>query len=112
MVNDWPAIDKTHRPGDPNVDVCLEYPDDNCSEMETNLPAILPDPSGMSGGGVCDQRFETGSLWTPRDCKLFAIQSSWSESRRYLRATQIRHGVDLIRADFPDLRRFFRKWNP
>jgi hypothetical protein len=105
--NNWPKVGAQNRPPHPDIDVFLEYPNE-CFDVEPNgvtSVATLPHPGGMSGGGVWDQGFaQPDGLWTPRDCKLFAIQSSWNESKRYLRATQIRHWIDLIREDYPDLR--------
>jgi hypothetical protein len=102
----WPEVDPRDRAPDTEIDVFLNYPRESLDVQPNAATSIsaVPDPGGMSGGGVWDQGFVEGKLlWTPRDCKLFAIQSSWEEERRYLRATQIRHWIDLIREDYPDL---------
>jgi hypothetical protein len=103
-VEQWPQVPADSPAPDPDVDVFTAY--------DTDAPAIivgkgvgkLPDPQGVSGGGVwqTDTTHE-GGLWSPECLKLFAIQSTWHQPGKYLRATQIRHWLNLLCQKCPEL---------
>lgn len=100
----WPTVAPEDRKPVSGVDLFIKYDMDaemlplygNC--MDTMIP-----PNGMSGGGLWQSKFKR-SVWQPGSAQLVAIQSSWSESRKYLRAIRIIQWLKLIHADYPDLR--------
>lgn len=102
MHPDWPTA--IAEPGDPNVDVFLEYPEGDAKDMLTGKAMPLPHPGGMSGGGIWDQGFFKGEMWSPDAARLFAIQAGWYARSRFVRGIQIIHWLRLIHRDYPDLR--------
>jgi len=92
-------------PFDPNVDVVLHYCEDDVITVADSGPQALPRPQGMSGGGIWDQDFSKGMVWSASSAKLIGIQSSWFERGRYLRGVQIIHWLNAIYADYPRLRK-------
>ncbi len=99
----WPKVDP---PANPLFDIILDYPsgNDTARRLETNTPTTLPDPEGMSGGGLWDQGFGENALWKPEDAFLIGVQTSWHANRRYIRAVQIVHWLRLVHQHYPDLR--------
>jgi hypothetical protein len=93
-----PAADK-------DLDIILDYPagNDSTTRLDTNQKYKLPDPSGMSGGGLWDQGFGRGKMWSPEHAFLYGIQSAWHETERYVRAVQIVHWFRLVHQHYPDL---------
>jgi hypothetical protein len=92
-------------PLDESIDVFLEYPEapGETVRLDTRVEYPLPNPKGMSGGGLWDQNFEHG-LWSPDSAVLIGIQCGWFESRGYLRAVQVVHWLRLIHEAYEDLR--------
>ena len=101
-----PEIDASSGDREPDdaIDIFLDYPEDGTERLDTGAPLRLESPEGFSGGGLWDQGFTTSELWSPENAVLFAIQSSWNESQRYVRAIQIIHWIDLLRSSIPQLR--------
>lgn len=90
---------------DQDIDILMDYPSgtNNTTRLDTGLPIELPDPRGMSGGGLWDQGFNTGEIWSTNESFLFGIQSAWFPAKRYVRAVQIKHWVRLVHQHYPDL---------
>jgi hypothetical protein len=103
LPNEWPTVPAGAEPANPEVDIFLNYPEDEVTE-DGVTPFNLPHPGGMSGGGIWDQEMFQGELWDPNAVKLIGIQSRWDENGRYLRGVQIVHWLRLVFRDFPDLR--------
>jgi len=101
-----PTWAKVEPPADVNIDIVLDYPagQDQTTRLDTNEKYALPEPGGMSGGGLWDQGFGTHDVWSPTHAFLFGIQSAWHEGKRYVRAVQIIHWLRLIHQHYPDLR--------
>lgn len=96
-------------PADPSVDIILDYPAGNNDivRIDTGAPIVLPNPQGMSGGGLWDQGFGINgpdTLWTHDHAFLYGIQSAWHEKQRYVRAVQIIHWLRLVHQHYPSLR--------
>ena len=102
--HEWPGVFEEMPEPDEKIDVFLDYPKEECQIFETEESTTMPDTTGMSGGGVWDQGDHAEKVWFPGSCTLFAIQESCCPHRRSLRATQIKHWIDLILRDYPDLR--------
>lgn len=104
MPDEWPEVPPDSWPSDAETDVFLDYPDDDSLVNEGYWPIDLPDPSGMSGGGIWDEGHGLDPIWSPESVKLFAIQSGWYEKKRYVRGVQIIHWLRLIHEHYRDLR--------
>jgi len=89
---------------DPLINILLPYPETPASEFESGKSINLPNPQGMSGGGLWDQGFEEGLIWSNESSKLFGIFTEWNEPHRYACAVQIIHWLRLIHSHYPDLR--------
>ena len=102
-IEEWPITERSNL--NPDKDIILSYPNEENSTrcLETGRPIMLPDPYGMSGGGLWDQGFGPG-LWSAENSFLFGIQSSWFSKERFLRVTQIQHWLKLVYEKYPDLR--------
>jgi hypothetical protein len=94
---------------DPAIDIVLEYPDTPALQFESDESIMLPDPRGMSGGGLWDYGFEDKAQWTKKSAKLIGIQSCWYKHLRYAVVVQIIHWLKLIYSDYPDLRPIFEE---
>jgi len=80
----------------------MSYPTE-VRRLDENLQMTAYHPGGYSGGGIWDQHFSTEGVWTPGKATLFGMQSSWSESERYVRGVQIAHWLRLIHQHYPEL---------
>jgi hypothetical protein len=100
MEPEWPDV----KDADPGKDIFLDYPKTPAQQVETGEPMFLPNPKGMSGGGLWDQGFETAELWSTDSARLIGIQSSWHPRLRYARCVQIIHWLRLIHSHYQDLR--------
>lgn len=91
---------------DQGIDILMHYPGGtgDTTRFDTGLPIELPDPRGMSGGGLWDQGFGINEIWSTDDAFLFGIQSAWFDTKRIVRAVQIRHWLQLVHRHYPDLR--------
>lgn len=93
---EWPTDE------DQQVHVLLPYPVEGI-QAGTGQAVINPAPQGFSGGGVWDHGHPHPGVWQPELARLIAIQSSWNEGSRYLRAVQIVHWLSLLFSDYPTL---------
>jgi hypothetical protein len=107
----WPRVDPS---ADPQFDIMLEYPSgiDKTRRLDTNSPTALPDPEGMSGGGLWDRGFAGKTLWNPADAFLIGVQTAWLPESRYVRAVQIVHWLRLVHQHYPDLRHTLKEQFP
>jgi hypothetical protein len=80
----------------PDVDLFLNYTRDLATDGNV-APMRQIDPHGLSGGGVWSVPvLSQGSVWSPANATLVAVQSSVeSDKWRYLRATRIEHWLRL-----------------
>lgn len=102
-TTEWPAMPAGVRPADNTVDIFLPYPKD-LRQLDENTDMEAYHPGGFSGGGIWDQHFSAEGLWSPEKATLFGIQSSWSESGRYLRGVQVVHWLRLVHQHYPAIR--------
>lgn len=103
--SDWPTFN-ANPPLDQSIDILMHYPSGTADthRTDTGEPVELPNPKGMSGGGLWDQGFDTDELWSTDSAFLFGIQSAWFPDKRYVRAVQVAHWLDLVKSRFPELR--------
>jgi hypothetical protein len=89
---------------DPHYDVCLEYPRGG-NVIIGHPDRALPKAPGISGGGVWVIDMQSPTIWSPDGARLIAIEHEWREYE-YLRGTLIRHWVELVGSELPELRWF------
>jgi len=114
-LTEWPEVPDDARDSDPQADYFVTYdvtrekvarlsPKDDRPLPAVDLPTNLPNAHGISGGGFWQGSDPQDSLWNPCNYRLIGIQGSWSQERRYLRATRSVHLLDLLRQKYPDLK--------
>ena len=82
------------------LDVWMDYP----AEVENTLTGrveALPDPKGMSGGGIWRARFKDAKIWTPERVRLISINSEFYEEKRQIRANRTEALVQLLARHLP-----------
>jgi hypothetical protein len=106
-AGEWPVPTSGDASADNSIDLFFDYPsgDQHTIDLETGQPIRLPDAPGTSGGGIWDQGFDIGKMWSPGSAVCFAIQSRWHKQQRYLRGVQVTHWLRLIYHYYRDLRR-------
>lgn len=78
---------------DPAYHVLLEYPEEGSGD-ETGHRMVLPDPNGMSGGGVFSFNLTREGLWAPECVSLVAVEHAWFRGERLLKCS---HGSAILR---------------
>lgn len=104
---EWPSD------GNPSLDLFLVY--DREAEVwrfARNGRDSLANPVGTSGGGWWQGENTDGQLWTAERVKLFGIQSSWHEGKKYIRGCQIQHWLRLLYEHEPALQDTLRSAFP
>lgn len=103
-ISEWPRF-KADPALDQGVDILMHYPSGtgDTTQLDTGLPIELPNPEGMSGGGLWDQGFGIKGVWSVDDAFLFGIQRAWFSHHRFVRAVQIKHWLRLVYQHYPDL---------
>ncbi len=93
--SEFPTTPDGDRDADPATDIFFEYPTEG-QRSDEGIPISLDSPEGFSGGGIWDQGFARGELWSPANAKLIGVQSSWHAGQRYSRGIQIIHWLRLL----------------
>lgn len=91
---DWAS--KKQRP----VQVVMEYPQ-SVEDSFTRSSADLPNPPGMSGGGMWRARFKGSVIWTPDRLRLIGINVEFDRKKRTLSANRIEDLLRLLAKHFP-----------
>jgi hypothetical protein len=103
-VAKWPNIN-SREPLDRTVDILMRYPDHSPDiRDEAGIQTDLPDPHGMSGGGLWDHGLETSHVWSVDDSRLAGIQSAWFNRRGYVRVVRVMHWLALVHQHYPTIR--------
>lgn len=103
-IADWPKLN-TKNPLDDKIDMLVKYPDNSPDIRDsTGSHTTLPDPRGISGGGLWPHGLGTSTLWTPENALLTGIQASWFSDIGYVRLTRIFHWLKLVFDNYPELR--------
>ncbi|MEQ8853588.1 hypothetical protein [Gimesia sp.] len=108
---EFPNVPNTSHDADQEIDIFYEYPEQGFRH-DNNEELDLEHPEGFSGGGIWDQGFTEREMWNPSNAKLIGIQSSWFEPERYARGIQIKHWLDLVWNEMPDLRQIIESSFP
>jgi hypothetical protein len=80
----------------------MEYPH-TVLDARTRMEAVLPDPSGMSGGGIWRSninRVPVSVPWTASNAKLIGIGTDWLEAKEAITANRIEVAVHLLAEEF------------
>lgn len=102
---EWPAFWPSNSPPlSPDRDIMLEFTQHDAVTLGESVAISLTSPEGYSGGGIWDLGLRPKQLWSPSHMKLIGIQSSWHDSQRICRSTQVIHWIRMVHADYPDLR--------
>jgi hypothetical protein len=102
----WPNVSSADPASDKAVDIFLPY--DPEKEMwyyeENEGDDNLPEPRGLSGGGLWQGSQTKVELWNAEGVQFFGIQSRWNEEEKYVRGCQIIHWLRLLHEHCSDLR--------
>ena len=103
---EWPKASSADPAFDRGVDIFLPFdPEEETWHYEENEgDGNLPEPRGLSGGGLWQGSQTKVELWNAEGVQLFGIQSRWNEEEKYVRGCQIIHWLRLLHEQYPDLR--------
>lgn len=65
-----------------------------------SLPKVV---KGLSGAGLWQFNDRDRFVWTPEAAKLVGIEHAWCAAEEWLRCTPIRHWLNLVAKDVPEL---------
>jgi hypothetical protein len=103
--DNWPKTFSAEPASDQAVDIFL--PCDPEAETwyyeENEGDDNLPEPRGVSGGGLWQGTLTKVELWNAEAVQLFGIQSRWNEEEKYVCGCQIIHWLRLLREHYDDL---------
>jgi hypothetical protein len=113
-TSDWPKSgDFRRRPPQDAADVFVRF-DSHGQLFEQDLTDLdqseLPKQpgdvllAGMSGCGIWLDRYHDNGIWRPEPA-LFAIQTGANARHQWARGTQVKHWLQLVVQDYPDLTR-------
>lgn len=81
------------------------YPDEG-NHLISGEPYQVPDPHGMSGGGlwqVFANPVKADGLWSTKLARLIGINLEWNPHDQWVSANQIQYWLRLVAEDFPDV---------
>lgn len=102
MDFDWSS--KKQRP----IQVAMEYPE-SVEDTFTRLFAKLPEPFGMSGGGIWRARFKGATIWTPERLRVIGINAVFYRNKRLVKANRIEGLLRLLAEHFPSADAFLQQ---
>ena len=85
--------------------IMLEYPEE-VNDSITREWVTLPNPHGMSGGGVWVARFKDSLVWIPETLRLIGINSEWFQTDMKVRANRIEPLLELLARHFPEAEKY------
>ncbi len=104
----WGAIPPNTVGLDRHIHAVVDFSYDvvNWNVKQLPVPDGMPDPFGLSGGGLWQRTIpiKDDELWKPDDLWLFGIQSSWLRQAGFLIAIQIIHWLKLVADEYSELR--------
>jgi hypothetical protein len=87
---EWKPIE-----ADPNVHMVLSY-SEQAYTFHTDKIEAVPDPKGISGGGVWHLNMNKGKIWSPTEMKMIGVENAWFSKSRQLRATKMQFWQRMI----------------
>jgi hypothetical protein len=102
----WPNVSSDYPASDNTVDIFLPFDPEveTWFYEESEGYANLPEPRGISGGGLWQGTLTKVELWNAEAVRLFGIQSRWNEKKQYVHGWQIIHWLCLLYEHYSDLR--------
>lgn len=89
---------------DGSIDIVLAYPEQAPSGAETQSYSV-PDPEGISGGGIWIYNPNLASPITgSHDARFIGIQKSWLKQKRLVLGNKVIGFLRLLARDYPDVR--------
>lgn len=95
----FPVDSVENTPDEESVLLTVNY-DQMVKDVFTGEAMELPDPHGMSGGGIWRTRFANSTIWTPANLHLVGIMTEFDEERRELRANRLENLYNLLSKHF------------
>lgn len=94
------SIASTRRKGPPGPEsFAVEWP-----PHDGSLDEILPEPHGVSGGGVWSfSKLQDHAVWSPERARLVGIASSWRDQDKEEVAVRIECWLELVANQIPEL---------
>lgn len=96
---DWNGEDK------PSNSIFMEYPK-AVEDVFTGRWEDLPEPYGMSGGGMWRVTFKCDGLWTLDQVRLIGINTEFYAAERFIRANRVEALLEFLSPHFPSVARF------
>lgn len=90
---DWSA------PGNRPVTLSVAY-DESIEDAFTGQRVQLPDPQGMSGGGLWRARFADATIWTPDQLRLVGILTEFDEDTHEVKVNRVENLYHLLSHHF------------
>lgn len=78
------------------------YPENGNQSLD-GQPIQLPEPDGMSGGGLWWMPLNAERKWRSNQLRLIGINTEWNSDERWLSANQTQYWLELVAEDFPDI---------
>ena len=102
----WPNVSSADPASDQAVDIFLPFdPEEEMWHYEEDEENDnLPEPRGVSGGGLWQGTLTKVELWNAEAVRLFGIQNRSNEQEKYVRGCQITHWLRLLYEHYSDLR--------
>ena len=82
------------------LDIWMDFPAE-VDNTFTGRAEALPNPKGMSGGGIWRAHFGGEEAWRPENVRLIGINSEFYEEKRQIRANRMEALVELLSRYFP-----------
>jgi hypothetical protein len=97
--NSYPDDFDWSTPGNRPVTLAVNY-DEVVPDVFSGKEVPLPDPHGMSGGGLWRARFAGAPIWTPERLRLVGILTEFHEDVREVRANRVENLYHLLSHHF------------
>ncbi|MBV6500089.1 MAG: hypothetical protein CJBNEKGG_02557 [Prosthecobacter sp.] len=98
-LNSYPDDFDWSTPGNRPVTLSVDY-EEVVPDVFSGKEVSLPDPYGMSGGGLWRARFAGASVWTPERLRLVGILTELHENVREVRANRVENLYHLLSLHF------------
>lgn len=91
----------------PDVLFSIDYPEQVFDSISNRLQRV-PDPHGMSGGGVWRAKFKDTLVWSSEDIRLIGILTEFHSGPRLIKANRIEPLLRLLARGFPEAENFLK----
>ena len=91
----------------PDVLFPIDYPEQVFDSFSNRLQKV-PDPHGMSGGGVWRAKFKDTLVWSSKDIRLVGILTEFHSGPQLIKANRIEPLLRLLARDFSEAEHFLK----